>query len=113
VSIVKKTERPVFFPGISAWRASAGPVVDMGDIAPGDPERGVQGYRLYLNERELREAVIAWGPELLKSLESVVQGWGWASPEHYTQVVSDYEHLTETMLAHAGCSATSCGCRRS
>lgn len=79
---VKKLDRPVFFPGLTAWRSSQGPVFDYGEIVPGDPEHGVQGYRLYLSERELREGVIAAG---------------WPLPEKYESALERIQQLVDTL----------------
>jgi hypothetical protein len=62
-------ERPVLFPGRTVTGRTTGPVVHAGRAIPAVPGK-TQGVNVYLDERESRQLLVAWG---------------WPTPEEYAQ----------------------------
>lgn len=64
MSAIKLTDQPHYYPKHTVWRSTGGPVAYCGEL--------VEGVFVYLNERESRELVRAWGwptVEMYQALE--------------------------------------------
>ncbi len=73
---LRVVERPATFPGHTVWGRTSGPCLYLGDVIAGTDK--TQGIGVYLDERETRQAVIAWG---------------WPTPEQYQQVEAERDRL--------------------
>jgi len=81
VGAVQKLDRPVHFPGCTVWGRTQGPVVYLGEVIKGNDK--LQGVSVFLDERESREVLIAWG---------------WPLPEKYREAELKMAEL-ETQVA--------------
>jgi hypothetical protein len=67
---IQKADRPVGYPGHTVWRAVKGPVVYVGEL--------ITGVFVYLDERESRE---------------VVRAWGWPTKEQHDELKAERDKL--------------------
>jgi hypothetical protein len=88
VGAVKKHDRPTHYPGITVWGSTQGPVVYLGEVIRGNDK--VQGVSVFLDERESREVLAAWGPE---PFVDVLRSWGWHSPDEKAELDSRIAEL--------------------
>lgn len=91
MATMRKLARPEGFPGRTVWGAVKGPVVHLGNLEPVVP--GVSGgYAAYIDERESRELIHAWGAETVA--EWCKEMFGWPLPEeHAARDVEFWEQI--------------------